>query len=71
MFCYNKQIVMRVIGQMPPLLTWHIFQIVVDCLSPIVFAYVLNQSHGHWFFSDALHSPISMSKTKLFLNLKA
>jgi hypothetical protein len=59
--CYNKQIVMRIIGQMPPLLIWHIYQILVDCLSPIVFAYVVNQSHGHWLLSDALHSIIFMS----------
>jgi hypothetical protein len=59
--CYNKQIVMKIIGQMPPFLIWHIYQILVDCLSPIVSSYVFNQSHGHWLLSDALHSIISMS----------
>jgi len=59
--CYNKQIVMKIIGQMPPFLIWHIYQILVDSLSPIVSSYVFNQSHGHWLLSDALHSIISMS----------
>jgi hypothetical protein len=45
----------------PPPLTWQISQIIVDCLSPIIFAYVLNQSCGHWLLSDALHYAISMS----------
>jgi len=27
----------------------------MDYLSPIVFAYVLNQSCGHWLISDVLH----------------
>jgi hypothetical protein len=34
--CYNKQIVVRVASQVPPLFTWHIYQIIVDCLFPIV-----------------------------------
>jgi hypothetical protein len=46
---------------MPPLLTWQISQIIVDCLSLIVFACVFNQSCGHWFLSDDLHFVISMS----------
>jgi hypothetical protein len=46
---------------MPPLLTWQISQIIVDCLSLIVFACVFNQSFGHWFLSDDLHFVISMS----------
>ncbi len=33
----------------------------MDCLSPIVFACVLNQFCGYWLFSDALHFAISMS----------
>ncbi len=52
---------MRIIGQVPPPLTCHISHIVVDCLSPIVFTCVLNQSHGHWLLNDALHFVISMS----------
>ncbi len=46
---------------MPPPLTWHIFQIIMDCLSPIVSTSVLNWSCGHWLLSDALHCIISMS----------
>jgi hypothetical protein len=33
----------------------------VDCLFPIVPACVLNESHGHWLLSDALHFTISMN----------
>jgi hypothetical protein len=33
----------------------------MDCLSPIVFFCVFNQSCGHWLFSDALHFVISLS----------
>ncbi len=29
--------------------------------SPIILAYVLNQSHGHWLISDVLHFAISTS----------
>jgi hypothetical protein len=46
---------------MPPPLTWQIFQTIVDCLSPIVFACVLNQSRGQCVLHDVLHSTISMS----------
>ncbi len=45
----------------PPPLTWHICQIVVDCLTPVVTTCVLNQSRGHWLLSDAFHSTIPMS----------
>jgi hypothetical protein len=45
--CYNKQIAIRVTSRMPAPLTWQISQTIVDCLSPIVSACVLNQSHGH------------------------
>ncbi len=44
---------------MPPPPTWQIFQ--MDCLSPTVFACVLNQFRGHWLLNDALHFAISMS----------
>jgi hypothetical protein len=46
-FYYNKQIVVKIIGLMPPSLTWQIFQKIVDYLSLVVFACVLNQSCGH------------------------
>ncbi len=39
-------------------LTWHIYQIIVDVHSPIVFTCVLNQFKGHWLLSDALNSTI-------------
>ncbi len=48
-------------NRVPPLLKWHICQIVVDYLSPIVITCVLNQSKGHWLLSDAFHSTIFIS----------
>ncbi len=32
--------------RIPPLLTWHVCQIVVDCLSPIVIACVFKPIYG-------------------------
>jgi hypothetical protein len=52
---------MKVIGRVPPPLTWQISQTIIDCLSPIVFACFINQSYGHWLLSDALHFAIFMS----------
>jgi hypothetical protein len=52
---------MKMTTRVPPTLTWHIYQIVVDCLFSVVIPYVLNQSGGHWLLSDAFHSAISMS----------
>jgi hypothetical protein len=46
---------------MPPPLTWHKSQIIVDYLSPIVIICVINQSCDHWLHNDALHFAISMS----------
>jgi hypothetical protein len=51
---------MKVVGQVPPPLTWHICQIIVDFLSPIVSTCVMNQSCGHLLLSDALNYAISM-----------
>jgi hypothetical protein len=47
--------------KVPPPWTWHICQIIGDCLSPIETICVLNQSMGHWLLSDALHFVISTS----------
>jgi hypothetical protein len=58
---YSKETIVWVIGRVPPPLTWHIFHIIVDCLSPIVFVCVFNQSYQHWLLNDALHFTISMS----------
>ncbi len=52
---------MKVTSHVPPLLTWHISQIVVDVLSLVISACVLNQSHGHWLLSNALNVKITMS----------
>lgn len=38
---------MKLTAQMPPPLIWHICQIIVNSLSPIVIACVLNQYEGH------------------------
>jgi hypothetical protein len=44
----------------PPLLTWHIFQIIVDCLSHVMSACVLNQSNNHWLLSYVLEYAITI-----------
>jgi hypothetical protein len=46
--------------KVPPPLTWHICQIVVDYLS-LATSYVLNQSREQRLLSDAFHFAISMS----------
>jgi hypothetical protein len=61
MLCYNKQSLVGKTRIVPPHLTWHICQIVVVCLSPIVTTYVLSQYKEHWLLSDALDSTISTS----------
>jgi hypothetical protein len=48
------------IAQMPPPLTWHIFQIIVDVLSPILSTRVFNQYEVHWLLSVVLHFAISI-----------
>jgi hypothetical protein len=53
---------MKMSARVPPPLTWHICHIIVDCLGPVVFAYILNQSNGHWVLNDALKFVISISK---------
>jgi hypothetical protein len=52
--CYNKHNIVRISGRVPILLTWHISHIIVDCLSPIVGACVLNQFSSHWLLFDVL-----------------
>ncbi len=50
---YNKQHIIKISGKVP-FLTWHIFQIIVDCHYLVVSACVLNQSNSHWLLYDAL-----------------
>jgi hypothetical protein len=45
----------------PSSLTWDVFQIFVDILSPIVNAFVFNQSCGHWLFYNMLHAITTMA----------
>jgi hypothetical protein len=59
--CYSQQTAMKVISCVPPLLTWHISQKIIDVLSSVVSACVLNQSRGHWLLSNALNVTITMS----------
>jgi len=51
---------MKINGKMPPLLTWHILEINMDILSPIVNVCGLNQLCCHWLFIDALQYAITM-----------
>ncbi len=59
--CYSSQIVICVFGQIPPIITWHICQTIVDCLFPILTTCVLNQSKDHGLLSEALNNAIIMS----------
>jgi len=52
---------MKITGFVPPLLTWHISQIIIDVLSSVVSAYVLNQYHGHWLLFDVLNAIITLN----------
>jgi hypothetical protein len=51
---------MKMTTKVSLLFTWHICQIIVDCLSLIVTTYILNQFRGHWLLNDAFHFAISM-----------
>jgi len=73
--CYSQQTVVRVIGHVPPTLTWHIYQIIINVLSLVINACVLNQSRGHWLLFDALNVIITMNlklkkEFKIALNLQ-
>jgi hypothetical protein len=47
-FYYNKQkCIIKINGRTPPLLTWHIFQIIVDLHFLITNACVLNWFNSH------------------------
>jgi len=46
-FYYNKQSFVKMNARVPPPLTWHISEIIVDYFGPIVSAYILNQSRNH------------------------
>ena len=54
---------MKMTTKVSLLFTWHICQIIVDCLSLIVTTYILNQFRGHWLLNDTFNSII-------FINLK-
>jgi hypothetical protein len=55
---------------MPPPLTQHISQIIVNSLSPIVSNYSLNLFHNHLLLNDVLHFFISMMNWKLKEEIK-
>ncbi len=59
MLLWSKNI-MKISGRMSFLLTLHIFKIIVDSFSPIVSAYVLNQSSDNWLFINTLQFAITM-----------
>ncbi len=66
---------MKVISRVPPPLTWHIFQIIVDVLFSIVNVCLLNQPCGHWLLYDDLNITIIMNlkfkeKYQISLNLQ-
>jgi len=48
-------------ARVPPPLTWHIFQIIVNFFGLIVSTCISNQSKAHWLLFDALNTTMSMS----------
>ncbi len=67
--CYSKWTIVRIYVHVPTPFTWHVAQMVVDLISLVVSACVLNQSHGHWLLTNAFHFAITMN-TKLMGELK-
>ncbi len=61
MFCYIRQSLVKMTIQVPPPLTTHICQIIVNSFSLIVTTCALNQSKGHWLLIYALNFAISIS----------
>ncbi len=57
-------------SQVPPPLTQHISQIIVNYLSPIGTNCVSNLSHNHLLLNDVLHFFISMMNLKLKEEIK-
>jgi hypothetical protein len=52
----------KITSFVPPLLTWHLSHlIIIDVLSLVVSACVLNQSYGHWLTFNVLHAIINMT----------
>jgi len=68
-FFYNKQIIVR-ISQVPPPLTQHISQIIVNSPSPIGTNCVSNLFHNHLLLNDVLNFFISMMNLKLKEEIK-
>ena len=58
--CYSRQNV-ALQARVPSWQTWAITNALVNTLSMVVSACVLNQSRGHWLLSDALHAAITMT----------
>jgi hypothetical protein len=54
----------KIFGQVPPPLTMDIFEVLVDNLFLVVNAFVMNESRGYWFLTNALFIAITM-KSKL------
>ncbi len=59
-YFYSRQHTIKISGKIPRLLTWHIFKINVDSLSPIMIACVLNQFKSHQLLFDASQSTLTM-----------
>jgi hypothetical protein len=57
----------KIVGRVPPPLTWHICQIIIDVLSLVVSACVLNQFHVHWLLYDVLNATITKKNMEFHL----
>ncbi len=57
---------MRTTNRVPPPLIWYISQIIVDVLSLVVNACVLNQFRGHWLLFNVLSLIVNACVLKKF-----
>jgi hypothetical protein len=51
--CYIKQNNIKINGKVPPFLTWHIYQIIMDSVFCAMNACVLSQFNSHLLVSHA------------------
>jgi hypothetical protein len=47
--------------EMPKAQVWVVVEVITSCLNPIVSTCVMNQSKGHWLFSNTLTTTIALT----------
>jgi hypothetical protein len=67
-FYYSMKSIVKMTTRVPPLSTWHISCIIVDCFNLMIC--VLNKFKGNWLFNDVSNSTIFMVwNSRMKLNL--